>query len=128
MNWVFLEVAAVTALHDQQIARFGGAPGLRDAGLLESAVSRAENRAQYDPDASVAAVGAALAWGLIKNHAFIDGNKRVGLVSLVVFLDLNGYRLLCSEVEETAMVLRAAAGELSEEQWTAWVQQSAAPR
>ncbi len=98
------------ALHRQQIDRFGGAPGLRDAGLLESAVLRAEYKWLYEPASSVAVLAASLAWGLIKNHAFVDGNKRIGFAAMVVFLDRNGYRLTCSEVEETAMVLRAAAG------------------
>ena len=100
---------------------YGGSHGLRDGGLLESAVHRAENRAYYDPDASVAEVTASLGWGLIKNHAFIDGNQRVGIGAMIAFLQGNGYRLTCSEDTETAMVLSAAAGELSEEQWTVWV-------
>jgi death on curing protein len=63
---------------------------------------------------------------LIKNHAFIDGNKRVGFAAMVAFLEMNEYRLACSEEEETAMVLRAAAGETTEEEWTAWVVRSVA--
>ena len=124
---IFLDVATVEALHAEQIRRFGGLAGLRDRGLLESAVARAEIRATYDPGASVAEIAAALAWGLIKNHAFVDGNKRVGFVSLVVLLDLNGWRLVCTEVEETAMVLRAAAGEISEDEWVTWVRRAAKP-
>ena len=94
---------------------------------MESAVARAENKAYYDPDASVAEVAASLAWGLIKNHAFIDGNKRVGYGAMVAFLEGNGYGLTCSQEEETAMVLRAAAGEITEEQWTVWVMRVVAP-
>ena len=101
---------------------------MRDEGLLQSAVLRAENRAAYDPSASAATVAASLSWGLIKNHAFIDGNKRVGLVSMIVFLELNGYRLTCSEVEETAMVLRAAASQITEDEWTGWVASVVAPK
>lgn len=86
----------------EQIVRFGGSPGLRDEGLLQSAVLRAENKVAYEPTASVATVAASLAWGLIKNHAFVDGNKRIGLASMVVFTELNGYHLTCTEVEETA--------------------------
>jgi death-on-curing protein len=69
-----------------------------------------------------------LGWGLIKNHAFIDGNKRIGLVAMVVFLHVNGYRLTTDAVEETVMVLRAAASEIDEAGWTAWVERSVAPR
>jgi death on curing protein len=72
-------------------------------------------------------VAASLAWGLIKNHAFIDGNKRVGFVTMVAFLEMNGYRLICSESEETAMVLRVAASEITEDEWTAWVVRSVEP-
>lgn len=125
--WVFLSVERIEELHGQQIARFGGSPGLRDAGLLSSAVARAENKVLYDGSATVPAVAASLAWGLIKNHAFIDGNKRIGMVALATFLDLNGYGLSCDSAEETAMVLRVAASEISEAEWTAWVERVAAP-
>ncbi len=106
---------------------YGGSHGLRDRGLLESAVARAENKATYDPDASVPEVAASFAWGLIKNHAFIDGNKRVGFGAMAAFLDANGFVLTCSESEEIEMVLRAAAGEITEEQWTVWVMKVTAP-
>ncbi len=95
--------------------------------MLESAVSRAENKVNYDPDATVANVGASFAWGLIKNHAFIDGNKRIGLGALVVFLKADGFRLTCSVEEETAMVLRVAASEIDGAAWTAWVERSVGP-
>ena len=122
---IFLTVELVEALQAQMIDRYGGAHGLRDRGLLESAVVRAENTAYYSDNLSVAEAGASLAWGLIKNHPFIDGNKRAGFVALVTFLELNGHRLMCSEDEETAMVLRAAASEITEDEWTAWVVRSA---
>ena len=104
------------ALHQQLIHRFGGLAGVRDEGLLRSAVLRAEQRVHYDPHASVATVASVLAWGLIRNHAFLDGNKRVALASLVVFLDLNGFDLATSEEDEVRMVLRAAASEITEEE------------
>ncbi len=121
---VFLTVELVEALQAQMIDLYGGSHGLRDRGLLESAVARAENSAYYGDDLSVAEVGASLGWGLIKNHPFIDGNKRAGFAALVAFLELNGQRLACSEDEETAMVLRVAASEITEEEWTAWVGRS----
>lgn len=124
MTWNFLDVNAVVALHDELIEETGGSHGLRDAGLLESAISRAENKVSYDPEATVGTVGASLSWGLIKNHAFIDGNKRIGLAALAVFLKANGFLLTCSVEEETAMVLRVAASEIAEEEWTAWVVRS----
>jgi death-on-curing protein len=79
------------------------------------------NKVNYDPDATVVTVGASLSWGLIKNQAFIDGNKRIGLGALAVFPKAHGYVLTCSAEEETAMVLRAAASEIIEEEWTVWV-------
>jgi len=90
-----LDLAAVVALHAQLIEESGGFHGFRDAGSLESAIARAENKVNYDPEATVAGAGASLSWGLIKNHAFTDGNKRIGLGALAIFLRLNG---LCSHV------------------------------
>ena len=127
MSWIFLSVEIVEALHHQQIVRFGGSHGLRDAALLESAVLRAEQRAHYDSEATVAAIAASLGWGLIKNHAFIDGNKRIGLVSLVSFLKLNGYALPISTDEQVAVIWKAAAGEITEVEFAAWVEANAAP-
>ena len=127
MIWIFLSVEMIEMLHTQQIERFGGSHGLRDAGLLESAVMRAENKVNYDDDATVASVAASLGWGLIKNHAFIDGNKRVGIAALVTFLTLNGHQLTCSTKEETLMVIRVAASEMTEEEWTAWVERNVIP-
>jgi death-on-curing protein len=93
---------------------------------LVERMHRAENKLYYQPDATVGQVGASVSWGLIKNHAFVDGNKRIGLAALVTFLRLNGTRLTCSEAEETEMVLRVAAGEMSEDSWTAWVEANVA--
>jgi death-on-curing protein len=128
VTWNFLSVDTVIVLHAALIEETGGSHGLRDAGLLASAIARAENKVSYDPESTVASVGASLSWGLIKNHAFIDGNKRIGLAALVVFLNANGFNLVCSVEEETAMVLRAAASEIGEAEWTAWVVRSAAAK
>lgn len=122
MIWRFLDVELVKAIQAELIDKYGGSHGLRDAGLLESAVLRAENKLNYEPGVSVAAVAASLAWGLIKNHAFIDGNKRIGAAALFNFLKANGYKLSCSQLEETEQVLRVAASEITEETWTAWVE------
>lgn len=114
-------------LHAALIERTGGSSGLRDVGLLESAIARAENKVNYDEDATIATVGASLSYGLIKNHAFLDGNKRIGLATLAVFLKLNGFVLTCSPEEEISAVLQVAAGEMTEAEWTAWVARSTAP-
>lgn len=126
MSLRFLNVAAVQAIHHDLIETYGGSHGIRDRGLLESAVLRAENKAAYDPAATLGGVAASLSFGLIKNHAFIDGNKRIGLAVLVDFLGMNGHGLSCPVEEATAMTLRAAASEISEEEWTAWVERSVA--
>ena len=127
MSLRFLSVEAIESLHTRTIERFGGSHGLRDRGLLESAVARAENLAYYNPEASIGELAATLGWGLIKNHAFIDGNNRIGAISVFTFLDINGYRLHCTEAEETTMVLRVAASEIKEDEWTSWVMKNVAP-
>ncbi len=127
MTLVFLSVAAVEAIHKEQIELFGGADGLRDAGLLESAVMRAEFKAKFDGDASLAAIAASLGYGLIKNHAFVDGNKRVGLAAIVALLKLNGFMVKAPQAEKIAMVWHAAASEISEEEFAAWVERSVVP-
>ncbi len=124
MSWIFLGVAAVEAIQADLIEKYGGSVGLRDAGLLESAVMRAENTANFNPDATTASIGASLSYGLIKNHAIIDGNKRVGLGALVDFLSLNGCRIVASQEEQVEMVVKVASNEISEDQWTAWVERS----
>jgi death on curing protein len=96
-------------------------PGIRDAGALESAIARPKNLHAYGQVTSIAGLGAALAWAIVRNHAFVDGNKRAAFAALSIFLELNGHRLTCSEVEETAMVLRAAASQITEDEWTSWV-------
>ncbi len=122
LRW--LTAKAVQVIHEELIARYGGVSGLRDDGLLESAVARPHNLAAYGRDVSVASLSAAYAWGLLRNHPFVDGNKRTALATMVVFLDVNGWELVCSEAEETAMVLRAAAGEITERAWSEWVMRS----
>jgi len=115
------------AIQADQIEKYGGSHGPRDAGLLASAVYRAENKVNFDPDATVGTVGASLGYGLIKNHAFIDGNKRVGLGALVAFLRLNGYRITVDEAEQIEIVLRVASSEMSEAEFTGWVERSIGP-
>lgn len=127
MSVRFLELALIESYHTQTINDYGGLHGIRDRNLLASAVARPENLEYYRSEASIGELAATLAWGLIKNHAFLDGNKRIGLICLINFLKLNGYQLTCSEDEETAMVRSAAAGEIDEEQWTVWVMRVAAP-
>ena len=123
LRW--LTANAVAAIQEELISRYGGLPGLRASGLLESAVARPQHLAAYRRNVTVPALAAAYGWGLLRNHPFVDGNKRIALAAMVVFLDLNGWELTCSQAEETAMVLRAAAGEMNENVWGKWVGRSA---
>lgn len=126
LRW--LTSPAVVAIHQDLIARYGGMNGLRTPESLDSAMARAKHLAAYKPRVTVPELASAYAWGLLRNHPFVDGNKRIAVAAMMVFLDLNGWELTCSEAEETAMVLRAAAGEITEAVWTAWVQRSAKQR
>jgi len=119
LRWLTSE--AVIAIHRDLISGYGGLPGLRAASSLESAVARPKHLASYKHKVTVPELAASYAWGLLRNHPFIDGNKRIALATIVVFLTMNGWELTCSEAEETAVVLRAAAGEINETAWTKWV-------
>lgn len=125
MNIEFLDVELVIEMQSANINEFGGAHGLRDAGLLESALHRGRMRFDFDPAATIPTLAAAVSWGLIKNHPFIDGNKRIGLAALVTFLDSNGYVLAATSEEARDSVLHAAASEWTEDEWTAWVERAA---
>lgn len=98
---------------------------MRSPELLDSAIARPKHLAAYKDKVMVPQLAASYAWGLLRNHPFVDGNKRIALAAAIVFLDLNGWELGCSEAEETAMVLQAAAGEITEQAWSRWVQKSA---
>ena len=122
----WLELAAVEAMHGEQLAENGGAAGTRDAGLLESAITRPLNAANYgEPD--MAELAALYALGIVKNHPFIDGNKRTAYVALETFLALNDRAFPVSDAEAVVAMLDMAAGEMTEEEFTAWVREHAAP-
>lgn len=119
-TWVLLEAAI--AAHAEQLAAHGGADGVRDHGLLESAMARPQQLDAYgDPD--LAALAAAYAYGIARNHPFIDGNKRTAAVVSETFLILNGATLTASDAELVVCFLALAAGELSEEELTDWFRQ-----
>jgi len=116
--WVARELVLV--LHDRLLAEHGGAPGLRDEGLLDSALARPRQLLAYgDPD--ICALAAAYAAGLVRNYPFVDGNKRIAFMTAYVFLARNGRRVLAPEAEATAMVIGLAAGEIDEAAFAVWL-------
>jgi death-on-curing protein len=117
---VWLDVAEVVDMHAEQLALFGGADGIRDQGLLESALARPKNRWHYG-ETGLEALAASYAFGLARNHPFIDGNKRAAFHALVVFLRLNDVGFKPDPAQATAMILALAAGEVSEESLTRWI-------
>lgn len=118
---VWIHLRAVLLLHEESLALFGGASGLRDAGLLDSALARPVNRFLYDAVTDPAALAAAYGFGLAKNHPFVDGNKRAALLSIGLFLHLNGWRLRADQVDAVRVILALAAGELEEPELEAWI-------
>jgi len=124
----WLTVAMVLAIHDEQLAIFGGGTGLRDPGLLESALARPVNRFHYDPDCSLYELAAAYAAGLMKNHPFVDGNKRTGLLALQAFLILNGARFAPDQKDEATTILNFAAGEIGEAELAGWIRANSETR
>jgi death-on-curing protein len=119
-GWIWVTLTVAEAIHAEQLAEHGGGEGVRDTGLLESAMARPHNLASYgDPD--VAALAAAYAYGLARNHPFVDGNKRTAAVISETFLMLNGHALTASDAELVVAILALAAGELSEEELADWL-------
>ena len=117
-RWVPL--AAVIAIHDRQISRHGGAPGLRDRGLLEGGLARPLNRFQYG-ETDLYQLAAAYGFGIVKAHAFMDGNKRTGFVTAVTFLALNGLAFRSAAAEVVRNMEGLASGEVTEVEFAAWL-------
>lgn len=119
---------ALLLLHEESLAEFGGARGLRDEGLLESALARPQNAYAYKPDITIAELAASYAFGLAKNHAFVDGNKRAAFLSIGLFLAISGYRLQADQVDAIQTMLAFASGELKEDGLAAWIARNAVVR
>ncbi len=117
---VWLSAELVIAIHEEQLRIYGGPPGIRDRGMLESALGRAPNKWSYG-ETDLAALAAAYAYGIAKNHPFVDGNKRASLLSLITFLGLNGVDFFVAEADAAAAILGLAAGEIEEEGLTRWI-------
>ena len=116
----WLDLSIILDVHAEQLALFGGADGVRDLGLLESALARSQNKHAYGQN-DLAALAASYAFGIARNHAFVDGNKRAAFASIIVFLGLNGVDLDILPEQATAMILGLAAGEISEESLARWI-------
>lgn len=127
MKWNWIDKRVLLLLHDESLAEHGGASGIRDEGLLDSALARPLNLDAYGtPDA--AALAASYGVGLAKNHAFVDGNKRAAFLVIGLFLFLNELRLNASQPEATNMMLAVAAGEVNEPALAEWVRHHSAKR
>ncbi len=120
-------IEAVIDLHSEWIAAFGGAPGLRDKGALESSLGRAWQILSYEPDADVVTAAAAVCVSICRNHPFIDGNKRAAFGALGVILGMNGIYLDVAETDAARVILALAAGEMPEETFRAWVSANTYP-
>jgi death on curing protein len=117
---IWIDLAVVLAIHDEQLAEHGGQAGVRDRGLLESALARPRNQFGYG-ESSLARLAAAYAFGISRNHPFLDGNKRTSLVVAELFLELNGLELAASDAACIATFLSLASGELTEDDLARWV-------
>jgi death on curing protein len=124
-EWLLREV--VLAVHERLIAVFGGSEGIRDLGLLGSALARPVNLVAYQSP-TLGELAASYAFGIVKNHPFVDGNKRSGFAAAAIFLELNGMRFTASEADATSRTLALAAGEMSEAEYAAWLEENSRVR
>ncbi len=126
MTWSWLTLRVVASIHQRQIQRHGGGHGTRDEGLLESALARPQNLAGYG-EPTVFDLAASYAYGIARNHPFVDGNKRTAFVASALFLRVNGQQLSASPAEAAVVFLRLAAGEFSEAELAEWFRRNASP-
>ena len=126
IDWKWLQPESAQAIHDEQLAEHGGGAGIRDLGLLLSALARPQNLAAYGaPDA--VALAAAYAFGIAKNHPFVDGNKRSAWVLARLFLRKNGFRLVYTDAEAVIVMLSLAAGQIGEDEFADWLRERISP-
>ncbi len=121
-DWVWIDPRVLLAVHEEQLAEHGGAPGTRDMGLFESALAKPQNLALYaDPAPDIAAIAASYGCGIARNHPFVDGNKRTAFVAVELFLMLNGHELLADDTDCVLTMLAVASGTLDEGAFAAWL-------
>ena len=124
---IWIEKPEVLVAHEMQLSEHGGSPGIRDEGLLESALGKPKNVFAYSEDSTLYRLAASYAYGIARNHPFVDGNKRTALVVSEGFLRVNGIRIVSSPEEKYFTFLRLAEGRLTEEQLEAWFAEHAVP-
>lgn len=124
----WLSATMIRAIHTTQVQEHGGSLGLRDQGLLDSALARPRNRFHYEPEADLIDLAASYGFGLARNHPFVDGNKRVAFQAMYLFLGLNGLRIDVGEPEVVRVILALAAGDLSEPDLADWLRQYTSSR
>ncbi len=125
-RWVWLDKRLILAVHDEQLAEHGGLSGVRDNGLLESALARPEHLAAYgEPD--IAELAASYGYGIARNHPFIDGNERTAFVAILLFLAFNDYSLHASDSDKVIVMLKVAVGEILEAEFAAWLRINSKP-
>jgi death-on-curing protein len=117
----WIDKRALLLLHEESLTAFGGARGMRDEGLLDSALDRARNQHLYEQSTDLPALAAAYGFGIAKNHPFVDGNKRAAFLGLGLFLAINGKRLQAEQVDAIRTILALAAGGLDEKQLADWI-------
>jgi death on curing protein len=117
----WLDIRIIYMLHAESLAEHGGGTGLRDKGLLESALSRPLHKWNYAPKTDLAELAAAYGFGLLRNHPFVDGNKRIAFIAAETFLQLNGYSLTSKPLAEIGVMLDVAAGQMSEPEFAQWI-------
>jgi len=119
IKWI--NQSALILLHEENLAEYGGLKGIRDKGLLESALNRPLTLNYYQKEANICRLAAAYGFGIIRNHPFVDGNKRVAFLAVGLFLRLNGLCLKASQLDATNIMLALAAGDFSEEEFFSWL-------
>jgi death-on-curing protein len=122
-RWILPEI--IHAIHDEQLSAHGGLDGIRDLGLIESALARPRNKYSYDESVTIPQLAATYCYGLAKNHGFLDGNKRVAAVACELFLHLNSHTLAAEDTELVEIILSVAAGSMTEKALARWIGQHA---
>jgi death-on-curing protein len=117
----WLDQRVVLLLHSESLAEHGGSSGMRDQGLCESALARPRNLFAHEPDADIAQLAAAYGFGLARNHAFVDGNKRIAFIAVTLFLRLNGFRLVSEHVDKIRTMINVAAEKIQEAEFADWI-------